>query len=155
MEKLGKKNKVSYSLLTSAEDGEFFYAKLGRFFCSKEVTQEFLGYQVVDSPLRKWVVGFNKDQAVCFASFDLARAEQGIIMLCDAYVDPEYRLKGIYRDLFKLRLFTAARLALTPEFVVKGIALEVSLKIFLENGFIKKSQRGRFSYMEKTYREEQ
>ena len=142
--KAGKK--IRYVLMSSAKDGELFYCKLGRFFCSKRVTDEMGGYQVVDDESRIWVVAFDGDIAIGFCSFSTARAEKRIVDLCDSYVDPSYRKLGIYGEMFKLR-DKQAEGWLPDGGTIKGIAMQVSEKVFLANGYHKASQRGRFAYM--------
>jgi len=152
MKPLRTKGKIHYAVMTSAGDGELFFCKLGRFFCSKKVTEEMGGYQVFDDPDRLWVVAFDggtSGKAVGFCSFSTGQArDKRIIDLCDSYVDPDWRRQGIYRNLFGFREQEAVRF-LPDGGVLKGIALAVSEHIFVEYGYDKRSQRGRFAYMQK------
>lgn len=146
--------KIDYAVMSSEKDGERFYCKLGRFFCSKKVTDEMAGYQIIDDIHRLWIVAFKGKNAVGFCSFSTAMAsEKKIINLCDSYVDHDFRRRGIYRQMFLFREQEAIQW-LPSGGKLKGIAMAISEPIFVENGYIKKSQRGRFAYMEKEIKNE-
>lgn len=134
--------------MTSIKDGDQFYCKLGRFFCSASITEEMGGYQIVDDPHRIWIVAFNGNDAVGFCSFSLEFSPKGWIKLCDSFIDIDYRRQGIYAKLFETRDIECVK-ALSKGGKIKGIALRISEPVFIRNGYTKKSQRGRFAYMEK------
>lgn len=134
--------------MTSEKDGENFYCKLGRFFCSEKITLEMGGYQIVDDPYRIWMVAFEGSVAVGFCSFSTEFLPKGWIKLCDSFIDEPFRRKGVYSILFEAREKEALK-HLPDGGKIKGIALKISELVFERHGYIKKSQRGRFAYMEK------
>lgn len=142
---------IAYAVMSSSVDRELFFCKLGRFFCSLKITEEMGGYQIVDDPYRIWIVAFEADskhRAVGFCSFSTETAEKKTIKLCDSYVDPDFRKRGVYGQMFELR--EKEYLQYLPHGgKIKGIALSISEKMFLDHGYHKASQRGRFAYMEK------
>ncbi len=151
MKTLRSKKGIYYAVMTSEQDKDLFYSKLGRFFCSKKVTEEMGGYQVYDTPFHIWIVAFDGDtegKAVGFSSFSIEKADKKIINYADSYVDPDYRKKGIYLALFKYREKEALKY-LPKGGKLKGIAMAISEPIFHKCGYEKRSQRGRFAYMEK------
>ena len=149
MKKIMTKDGVDYCVMTSAEDGELFYAKLGRFFCDKAVTDEMGGYQVLDGPDRIWVVALDSRQrAIGFSSFSLRDLSKNVIHLCDSYVDPERRKNGVYKHLFECRE-TELMKHVEGKVTIKVIAVSASEKMLHDHGYTRTSQRGRFAYMSK------
>lgn len=124
---------IKYCTMSSAEDGEMFYAMLGRFFCSKEIIKELDGYPIYNNDNYVWIVAIAGTSVVGFYSHF---CKGGIIHLDNCYVVPEYRKTGISKTLFSLFLQSNRD---------KEIRVITKVPSFYEkHGFKAVTQRGRY-----------
>jgi GNAT superfamily N-acetyltransferase len=148
MKRLDDWGEYQLFLMSSAEDGAAFWAKLGPFFASRAVERE-LGDGMYDSPDHQWIVAERSGQVAGFAGLHTAQlAKQGTVWLDWSYVLPEHRGHGMYTHLFEVRMQVAMGLA--PQLIRGATAGEISERLFGRYGFALYSQRGRWGYYEKT-----
>ena len=103
--------KITYRLMSSADDEKEFYAVMGKFFASAKVRRDFHGYPLNNDDARQWIVAFDGENVIGFGSFGVDKNEIG--HLYDAWVHPDFRKRGIhtpqgfqpqsYRVLAKIR----------------------------------------------------
>lgn len=136
------KKKVVYRLMSAESDGEReFFGIMGKFFASMQIRRDF-GYAVYDDG-RQWIVAFVGERVVGFGSFGIDKKNRG--RLYDAWVDPEYRGRGIYKRI------TDYRLAWLRDHHADGVLAVVKPRmkdLYERHGFAEMKRLGKFSYME-------
>lgn len=125
-----------------------FYSAIGPYALSKEVTIEMHDLQygsLYDMPYANWIIlTDNKDDTIGFCAMFEKEKE---IFFDNCYVDPKHRGKGYGKELFKIRMNMAKSKANGRK--IKGITMnDIQYNIYLKNGFILKSKRGKYYWME-------
>lgn len=124
-------------LMTSRGDGEKLYAKIGRWLASPEVRRECGGYPINDGPDYRWLIASGKrDLApVAFLNFE-HKADR--LVIHNAYVDPDARGNGAFRELLRQCLSYADHHHLP---VVCAVQAEAATALE-KRGFTETSRRG-------------
>ncbi|MBW7903132.1 MAG: GNAT family N-acetyltransferase [Rhodocyclaceae bacterium] len=95
-------NVITKMLISSADEAGFF-GKLGRYFASPQIRRECGGYPLNDGADYRWLVAMNKRdlRVVAFLSIE---HKTDMIVLRNGYVEPEWRGKGVFRELLRQAL---------------------------------------------------
>lgn len=130
--------------LTNTDAG--FYPLLGPFLARRAIVQEFGGYPLWDEDGKRWFVALDRTgrQVMGFASLMVRErgAERGL-WLDDAYVLPQWRERGLYRQLLEARLATCP-----ADAEVRVVSLNPRVVAMLERrGFTIDRYRGRWAWM--------
>jgi GNAT superfamily N-acetyltransferase len=135
-----KKANFLTQILHSGADEAGFFGKIGRYFASPQVRRECGGYPLNDGPDYRWLIATNKRdlRAVGFLSFEHKTAE---VILHDGYVEPEWRGKGVFRELLRQFLHYADHHHLP----VRGNLMATSAAALEKHGF--KAVGGRGSWI--------
>lgn len=135
------KKKITYRLMC-AEDGEKeFYSVMGKFFASMDIRRE-VGYAISNDDNRLWVVAFEGEHVIGFASFGIDK--KGCGHFYDAWIAEKHRHKGIYKIMTNYRMhwfvnhnISAIRIIVPPE----------GLEFYKKLGFTVETMRGKYSWM--------
>ena len=134
--------KITYRLMSSADDEKEFYAVMGKFFASAKVRRDFHGYPLNNDDARQWIVAFDGENVIGFGSFGVDKNEIG--HLYDAWVHPDFRKRGIHTHMLNLRMQWFLNHNIES---VKVIAYPSTEKLFKKLGFCIERMRGQYAYM--------
>ncbi|MCL2310941.1 MAG: GNAT family N-acetyltransferase [Firmicutes bacterium] len=109
---------------------ENFYLIMGRFLSKREIVKEF-GCPIWDDDNKIWFLAYDKIDLLGFVSL-LNKEDKCTIE--SAYVLPQYRLKGIFRQLIN-NVFTYASNNYNK---ITVIAVNTIVHVYKEHGFIEK-----------------
>lgn len=130
--------------MTSAADGDDFYVKLGKFFCSPAVIKELGGYPIYDTTNHIWFVALHNNTAIGFGSLKIVK---GVASLCDAYVEPDWRNTGVYQQLIQVRIQHAKAMGAAA---IKTTAMKISKPILVKYGFKITRSTSNYFFLEKS-----
>lgn len=124
-----------------------FYGWIGPFALNRTVSDEIHDRKyesVYDEPDRAtWFIGLDGDELVGFCAI---YESQNQVYLDNSYILPEFRGNGYGKELFAFRLEFALEIAAGRP--IKGITMSPKqYKIYLQNGFVETSKRGRYWWM--------
>jgi hypothetical protein len=125
-------------LLSLSNKNRMFYGLLGRFLSRREIVKE-LGSPVWDDPGKTWIVALDGVRVVGFCAYRYASKRTE---LCSDWVTPDRRHEGIYHAMFSKRLESI-------DGPMRATVTDAALPTFLEHGFERVGQRGRFTRVEK------
>lgn len=129
---------------SSAENGDEFYRRMGRFFADATIRKE-LGGPMTDSPDHVWLVVLYHREIVAFSGCRFS-ADRSTAWFTETYVLPEHRRRGLFGRLFELKYKLCAEAGAR---VVKGLANANSRPMFERHGWRVASVRGSWTYYDK------
>lgn len=91
---------IHYKIMRAADEGEKFYAKLGRFFASKEVRKEVGGYPIDNDPEWTWIIAQEKRTFGVVGFISLA-PNKDTLEIRVFYVEGKYRKQRIATTLIE------------------------------------------------------
>lgn len=132
---------------SSAESGNTFYCRMGRFFADRQIAKE-LAEPLYDSPASLWLMATDAAGNICaFGCLDTERMEKkGEAVMTFGYVLPAHRGHGLHTALFEQRLRLAADIGART---VYGVANGRSHKTFERHGFTVVRVNGQYTYFRK------
>ena len=128
---------LKISRLTNQEKG--FYLLMGPFLSRRSIVSE-LGSPVWDDDGKEWFIATIRNKVVGFAAVKNSGSYHSLV---SAYVLPENRRRGIYRQLLMERLKSIG------EGPVKSTASPASVRALQSVGFKIVRKRGMFTVMER------
>lgn len=137
---------------SSAESGNTFYCRMGRFFADKEIGKE-LAEPLYDSPTSLWLMATDAAGNICaFGCLDTERMEKkGEAVMTFGYVLAAHRNKGLHMALFEARLRLAGEIGART---VYGVANGRSKATFERHGFTVVRVNGQYTYFRKELQHE-
>lgn len=129
---------------SSAETGDEFYRRMGRYFADPAIRKE-LGGPLSDGPDYVWLLVYHEGQIVAFSSYRFDAAK-GVAWFNETYVFPEHRRRGLFGRLFELKYELCVEVGAR---VVKGLANAGSRPMFERHGWRVASVRGSWTYYDK------
>ena len=129
---------------SSAESGDEFYARMGRFFANGAIHKE-LGGAMTDSPDHVWLLAYDRDQIVAFSGCRF-NADRSVATFTETWVAPAHRGRGLFERLFALKYDLCVEMGAQ---VVKGLANAASAAMFEGHGWQPTSVRGQWTHYEK------
>lgn len=131
-------------MITSRADESGFFGKLGRYFASPQVRKECGGYPLNDGPDYRWLVAMNKRdlRVIAFLCFEHKPDE---IIIHNGYVEPDWRSKGVFKELLRQCLSYADQHKLP----VRGNLQEASASALKAQGFKSLAKRGNWVKIER------
>lgn len=131
---------------SSTESGAEFYARMGKWFSSREIIKEMDG-PIYDDSAHVWLLAYAGNELVGFACIDTTHLPaRKTVELTYAYVFPVHRGKGLHSLLFDLRMTLAYEMGANT---IKGLGNGKSNSKFLEHGFEIVRKNGRFTHFKK------
>lgn len=118
---------------------EDFYRLIGPFLSRREIVKE-TGFPIWDEDDKTWVVCFISGNV---AGFSAIKPKGSTVILCSAYVLPEFRKMGVYQLMVQERLKLSARYQ-----KLTTTANENSYPALLKIGFNPVRKNGHFTVME-------
>ena len=137
---------------SSAESGNTFYCRMGRFFADRQIGKD-LAEPLYDSPTSHWLMATDAaGNIVAFGCLDAERMEKkGEAVMAFGWVAPEHRGAGLHTAIFEARLRLAGELGARTVF---GVANGRSHKTFERHGFQVVRVNGQYTYFRKELRHE-
>jgi GNAT superfamily N-acetyltransferase len=137
---------------SSAESGNTFYCRMGRFFADREVARE-LAEPLYDSATSLWLLATDAVGTICaFGCLDSRDiVKKGEALVTYGWVAPEHRNAGLHTAIFEARLRLAEELGARTVF---GVANGRSHKTFERHGFAVVRVNGQYTYFRKELRRE-
>ena len=114
--------------------------EISPFLGRRDVYNE-LGYPIFVEDEKQFFLVMDGDKMIGLSA---ARAKNDKLILCNTYIEKEYRNQGIYNFLFDLRIeyFPSAKL-------ITGIATELSKGTFIRKGFNPVRETKRYTFFER------
>lgn len=139
--------------ISSKEDGDLFWVKMGNFFASKKIRKEFNGYPLNDSDDHTWFVTLDRNENVtAFLGVSLEKIHRNEGWITEMYTLPDYRQKGLAAKL----LSTAIEYLQENDNIhfIKVVAHPESYShnLFKINKFKVESTKGAYTYYSKKIR---
>ncbi len=129
---------------------DVFWAKMGQFFASPAIRKE-LGLAMSDSPNHIWVVVTEGDGVSSngldspVMGFGAIVRKKDVCQLVHAYVLPEYRRRGVYREILAHRILIATGCKVQA---IRATCTEMSRHALKARGFVEVGTRGKYDLME-------
>lgn len=123
-----------------------FWVAMGPLFTSKEIVKELEG-PMFDDDTYSWIIAYDADENVAgFTSLTVARIDKGVAECTAAYVMPDHRRKGLYRELFRQREKLGFELGAKE---LRGIANPTSKYVFEDEGWEVARMAGKWTHFRK------
>lgn len=133
---------------SSAQSGDAFYARMGRFFANGSIHKE-LGGAMTDSPDHVWLLAYEGEednrQIVAFSGCRF-NADRSVAWFTETWVDPAHRNNGLFEQMFTLKFRLCVEIGAR---VVKGLANPASAAMFKRHDWQPTSVRGQWTHYEK------
>ena len=132
-------NYCGYQIIQLAESDNIA-REISPFLGRRDVYNE-LGYPIFNESEKQFFLVMDGDKA---AGLSAARVKDDKLILCNTYIEKEYRNQGIYDFLFDLRIerFPDTKL-------ITGIATELSKGTFIRKGFSPVKETRRYTFFER------
>ena len=134
-----------YTFVYVDKDAEF-WRTMGPLFTSKQIIKDLEG-PMFDDDTYHWIIVYDDNYKIAgFTSLTTARIDKGIIECTAAYVLPEHRHNGVYRELFKQRALLGFELGAVE---LRGVANPTSKKVFEDAGWKATRTAGKWTHFRK------
>ncbi len=105
------------------------YKYVGPFAMSKAVIAEFEGYPILNNDEMIWFVILDKDQVLGFAAI---QQHTDVAEFTNAYIIPEKRDKGLYKELYEHRVKWCKASKISK---IKALCTNESIEFYRQQGF--------------------
>lgn len=136
----------SYTIMQVTDKDAAFWCAMGPLFANRQIVKELEG-PMFDDDTYTWILAMaDNGQIAGFTSLTTARIDKGITECTAAYVMPEYRRKGLYRELFRQREKVGFALGTTE---LRGVANPISKHVFVGEDWEVTRTAGKWTHFRK------
>lgn len=145
-----KQSTHEISIISSKDDGDAFWIKMGRFFASKEIRKEFDGYPLNDSDKHYWFILTIGEVVVSFLGLSLEKlGSKKEVWITEMYTLPDHRQKGFSSMLLAEALEHIQSIKGAEMIRVIAHPKSHSHIIFKKNNFTEECKKGNYTYYQR------
>ncbi len=136
---------IACQIVTMTNEDRDFYSVIGPFLARRAIIKE-LGEPLWDDDGMRWFIALAPSGAVLGFAVLMPRGK--VLELTNSYVLPEWRGRGIYRQLLTARLE-----AVPVGTALRALTTSKSVNALLRRGFVVRRQRGQYTEVEMVKKE--